>query len=153
MLFCPVRAIKWYLSKTEEYHPNCSVLFTPHGLVKKIFRNTVPFWLVLLSVRHIKKPLMVTAWLRKFRHIKSAVSELAAFKQNFTVQQIVRARRWALQTMFTTSYVKAPIDVQADVSGSVLIPVSVLPTHIVSFQLFQVVVQCGHGVSAEWRGN
>ena len=61
----------------------------------------------------------------------------AVFKQHFP------------QAFMDLTCLKAPIDVQADLSGSVPIPISVSRPHIVSFQWFQVVVPCGHCVSAD----
>ena len=46
MLLCPVRAVKWYISRTDQYFPASSNLFISNGRVKKYAsKNIILSWL------------------------------------------------------------------------------------------------------------
>ena len=60
-LLCPVRAVKYYLSRTAQHCPRCERLFVASGRTKKeIFKNTLSFWLrrvISLAYQLSGKPL------------------------------------------------------------------------------------------------
>ena len=81
MVFCPVRALKKYLSRIEQYYPNCSNLSMSTGnRKKKINKNTISFLVKgHQSVRCTGQLLLVTTHLQKPEHMKSKVSVLLCY--------------------------------------------------------------------------
>ena len=71
-LLCPVRAVKYYLSRTAQHRLHCERLFVASGRTKKeIFKNTLSFWLrrvISLAYQLSGKPLPTPSPLARETH-------------------------------------------------------------------------------------
>ena len=58
LLMCPIRALRKYQSRMEQYRPGIEGLFISMGRRKKrVSRNTISFWLLsLISMAHTSAP-------------------------------------------------------------------------------------------------
>ena len=90
MLLCPVRAVKYYLSRTGQVSPQCNHLFVSQK--KCVTRNTVSFWIyaIISEAYNISSGDNCRAVKVKARKAKGTGASML-FRKNFAVQQIFRA--------------------------------------------------------------
>ena len=106
-LLCPVRAVKYYLTRTAQHRLQCERLFVTSGRTKKeTFKNTVSSWLwkvisraYQLSGKALPAPSPLA---RETRGIAPSL----LFKKNYAVNQVLKAGTWRRHTTFTLHYLR-----------------------------------------------
>ena len=106
-LLCTVRAVRCFLDCTAAHHPLCERLFVTAGCSKKeISKTTVSFWLQKTISRAYE--LSGTAQLvpaPRARETRGIAPSLL-FKNNFAVDQVLKAGTWRRHTTFTRHYLR-----------------------------------------------
>ena len=87
LLLCPIRALRKYLSRMEQYHPGIECLFISAGWRKKrVSRNTISFWLrSVISMTHASPSEEDCRSLRVRTHEVRKVATSLLFKRNCEV--------------------------------------------------------------------
>ena len=102
MLFCPVKAIRCYLSGTEHYFADCSDLFICIGRVKKISRDTISFWL-----RDVISEAHKTAFEEDCTVVRTKAHEVHSIGSSLLFSPMCHAvGLLCSQIMFTTLYLR-----------------------------------------------
>jgi len=100
-IWCPVRALRYYLAKTSSLRGNNDHLFLthaePHGPASK---QTIARWIAGLIVD--SKAMIDDE--RPHAHQVRAISASWAFKRGMSVNDICEAVSWRAPTTFTTAY-------------------------------------------------
>ena len=105
---CPVRALKYYLDKTESFRNNRKRLFIPikKGLKQELHRNTISFWIkkCVSEAYSINNPGMELEGVRA--HDVRGYAASWAFNQQVALESILQACTWKSANSFTTFYLK-----------------------------------------------
>lgn len=107
---CPVRALQYYLKKTEGFRSDTVRLFVSHRTGKDIAKGTISGWIkraVALAYQHT--PGLSTDQKRMLRvkaHEVRAFSASWALLKGVPLDSILRAGRWRSHTTFTNYYLK-----------------------------------------------
>ena len=103
-LLCPVRAVRRYLDRTAAHRPRCEWLFVTAGRSKEISKTIVSFWL-RKTISHAYElsgtELPVPA--PRARETRGIAPSLL-FKNNFAVNQVLKAGTWRRHTTFMRHY-------------------------------------------------
>ena len=92
LLLCPIRALRKYLSQTEQYRLGIEGLFMSTGPVKRVSRNTISFWLPsVISMAYSSASEEDCSPLRVRAHEVSKVATSLHFDRNCTVHQVLKA--------------------------------------------------------------
>ena len=117
-LWCPVRALKWYLARTKPLRGSTSQLFVstnrPHAAVS---RDTVSRWIV--RAIHSANP----NWLPDtpvHAHETRAVATSWAFFKGVPLPDILRAAAWKTPSTFVSCYLRDVLQAEGRVGRSVL---------------------------------
>ena len=102
---CPVRALKYYLSRTRDFRKGSSLLFVSfspsHG--KDICRNTVSGWVRnLLTKVHQDTPQDLLRLSNTRAHELRAVASSLAFRGNVDFEEIMQACSWRSSSTFSS---------------------------------------------------
>ena len=106
-LLCPVRAVRCYLDRTAAHCPPCERLFVTAGHSKmEVSKTTVSFWLRKTISRAYQllgteQPVPVP----RARETRGIAPSLL-FKENFAVDQVLKAGTWHRHTTFTRHYLR-----------------------------------------------
>ena len=117
-LLCPVRALKWYLKRTQNIRKDRRRLWISciETTTKDITKSTVASWLkkaikLTYQMAEQKPPILSKL---KPHEIRAIATSLAAWKV-VSIEQIVASCQWASQNTFTTFYMR---DVAPDLTGT-----------------------------------
>ena len=106
-LLCPVRAMKKYLSRTEQFRPHVRHLFVSLCRnKKKVSRNTISYWLrkvVSDAYSWAGKDSMLS---RVKAHDLRSIAPSVLFRHNFAVHQVLKAGVWKRSSTFTRFYLR-----------------------------------------------
>ena len=105
-LLCPVRAVRGYLDRTAAHRPRCDRLFVTAGRSKKeISKTTVSFWLrKTISCAYELSGTALPVPAPRARETRGIAPSL--FKENFAVDQVLKAGTWRRHTTFTRHYLR-----------------------------------------------
>ena len=103
LLLCPIRALRKYLSWTEQYYPGIEGLFISTGRHKKrVSRNAISFWLhSVISSAHSFASEEDCRSLRVRAHEVRKVATSLLSKRNCTVHQVLKVGTWSAQSIFS----------------------------------------------------
>ena len=106
-LWCPVRALKWYLSRTKHLRGECKQLLItsipPHRAASK---DTIALWIVQPN-----KAASTDAWPTPLdipvhaHEVRGMVASWAFFK-GVPINEIIQAACWKTSSTFTSCYLK-----------------------------------------------
>ena len=106
-LLCPVRAVKKYLTRTEELRPRVKNFFISYFRKKeKVCKKTISFRLrdvvsiVYTLAGRDSMPIRVRA------HEIRSIAPSVLFKHNFAVHQVLKAGVWKRSNTFTRFYLR-----------------------------------------------
>ena len=105
-LICPVRALRWYLARTETARASCkcSQLFiTSRKPFKPAAKSTTAGWIVTAIV---KADAVVRGDSMPSAHSTRAVSSSWAFSQGLSIAEIMNTVSWKSKLTFTTRYLR-----------------------------------------------
>jgi hypothetical protein len=106
---CPVRALKYYLSRTRDIRENRELLFISHwqGHKGEICKNTISSWLVQTIRLCLQNCSESTAKLANVRaHDIRALAASWAFKTGVALEDVLNACSWKCHNTFTSHYLK-----------------------------------------------
>ncbi len=108
---CPVRAVKYYMSKTEPVRKGIKQLFITYkaGDTRPAAKNTISSWvkqLILYSYEHAQKDQELIALCQTSTHELRALSSSLALFNNVAIEDILSCCRWSNQTTFTSHYLR-----------------------------------------------
>ena len=104
---CPVQSVRRYLDHTAAHRPHCERLFVTAGRSKKeISKTTISFWLWKTISRAYElsgteQPVPAP----RARETRGIAPSLL-FKNNFAVNQVLKAGTWRKHTTFTSLYLR-----------------------------------------------
>ena len=107
LLLCPVRALRIYLSRTENLKPHPRSLFvSPKITYKSISKNAVSFFLrEVISQSYSSGPDPGPS-VRARAHSIRGMATSTSFLRNFPVSSVLAAACWKSSTVFTSFYLK-----------------------------------------------
>ena len=114
-LLCPVRALRYYLHRTENKRKETTQLFIAINGSKPVCKNTISSWLkqtVKMAYQDCDEEVLKKLNIKA--HEVRAIATSTAFYGNTAMSDLLKAVRWAAQTTFTTYYLR---DVAQDLSG------------------------------------
>ena len=105
-LLYPVRAVRRYLDRTAAHRPRCDRLFvTTERSKKEISKTTVSFWLrKTISRAYELSGTALPVPAPRARETRGIAPSL--FKENFAVDQVLKAGTWRRHTTFTRHYLR-----------------------------------------------
>ena len=104
LLLCPIRALRKYLSWTEQYHPGIEGLFISTGMRKKwVFRNTISF--CLRSVISFAHSSTLEEDCRSLR-IRAHEVRKVCYLRGTVVHQVLKAETLSAQSTFPSFYLR-----------------------------------------------
>ena len=108
LLLCPSRALRKYLSRTEQYRPGIEYLFiSMGGRKKRVSCNTISFWLrSVISMAHIFALEEDCRSLRVRAYEVRKVATSLLFKRNCMVHQVLKVGTWSAQSTFSAFYLR-----------------------------------------------
>ena len=116
-VWCPVRALKWYMKRTEPLRGTCHSLFIisckPHGRASK---DTISRWIVEAISRSSSPP----DARRPRAHDVRAVSTSMALFGGVPLEDILQAAAWRSSNTFISSYLKDILVGESQMSNAFL---------------------------------
>ncbi len=108
---CPVRAVKYYMAKTEAIRKDLKPLFLTYkaGATKPAAKNTISSWvkqLIVFSYENAPKDQEMLALCSTSTHEIRALSASLALFNNVAIEDILDCCRWSNQTTFTSHYLR-----------------------------------------------
>ena len=93
MLFCPIKAIKKYLIRAEQYHPTCSSLIVSMTKRKKqVAQNPFSFWIRLVIGYAYKSTTNEDCRGVKVKSCEVCETGITLLlRKNYVVQQVLKA--------------------------------------------------------------
>ena len=114
LTLCPVRALKFYIRKTEDLRANRDKLFISmkKGHIGDIKKNTVSFWIrKMITKAYELQELELLGRVRA--HDVRGMASSWAFLRNISLEEILAACGWKSHSTFTSFYLK-DLTVQGD---------------------------------------
>ena len=108
---CPVRAVKYYLKRTESLRENKKKLFVSYqkNHEGEIAKGTITGWIrkaVTCCYELCKKDRQLQQLYRVGAHDLRRFSSSWAFERNVSLESIMTACRWSSHTTFTSYYLR-----------------------------------------------
>ena len=120
-LSCPVRALKWYLCKTQSVRGQSNQLFiTSNKPYKPAARTTIAGWVV----EAITKSNAVSGKGRPTAHSTRSMATTTALHKGLSISEIIHTVSWKSDSVFISTYLKD----KPPTSGSTRFATSVLTT-------------------------
>ena len=108
MLLCPVKVVKHYLSRTVQYYPVCSNIFISTERRKHyVTKDTVSIWLrsVIYEAYRSASDSNFTAVKVQACGVRN-IGASVLFRKTFIVQQVMKTKTCASQTILTSFYLR-----------------------------------------------
>jgi hypothetical protein len=115
-LWCPVRALKWYVSRTEPLRNHLQLFVTSTPPHVPASRDTITRWLVT-AIRSVAK---VPTSERVNAHEIRATSTSWAFFKGVSLSDITQAACWKTPNTFTDCYLRDVVQTQGRAGRTVL---------------------------------
>ena len=119
-LWCPVRALKWYINRTKPLRAACSQLFIsttlPYGPAS---RDTIARWLVSAISASTHAPPAGATGSARAHDIRAASTSWAFFK-GIPIGDIIQAACWKTPNTFTECYLKDVLQAEGRTGRAVL---------------------------------
>jgi hypothetical protein len=125
---CPVRALKYYVNRTESSRKDISQLFITYkkGPVGPAKKNTISSWvkqLLLYAYEHAEKDESILRLCQTSAHEVRAIASSLALYHNVALDDILGCCRWASSSTFSSHYLRDMTDLGGKIHE--LLPLSV----------------------------
>ncbi|PIK40160.1 hypothetical protein BSL78_22988 [Apostichopus japonicus] len=112
--WCPVRALKWYLNKTEKLRQSTSLFIIPRPPYAAASKDTLSRWLV-----EIIRP-FTSGTSRPRAHDVRGVAASTALFAGIPVEDILKAAAWKTPTTFVACYLTDTLHAEAALVSAVM---------------------------------
>ncbi|PIK39027.1 hypothetical protein BSL78_24141 [Apostichopus japonicus] len=112
--WCPVRALKWYLSRTEKLRQTTSLFILPRPPYTSASKDTLSRWLVE-TIRPF-----TTGAARPRAHDIRGISASTALFAGIPIEDILKAAAWKTPTTFVACYLTDTLHAEAAFGSAVM---------------------------------